>query len=1336
MTVEKLSFWKRRRTWIIIAILLSPIFILFLASRSFFLSHIVASVLQNKIGIEVEVGSATLSLDGQLSLEDVVFKAEGISGPASNVVTFSTLLIHYNEIIPFSIESADIGTATFRIAENSVDSSDFNFSHLFGRITSVVESSDSVSEPSTELIDYSELIPFEIQRLVIETGMMSGKEWSLENQREFLILNKSESNGKLIFELGDLKSDQKSEVVISTEGNKLEVKLNGVSIEESFVNMLPRTARIWCEETKLLGDVKNIKVDWGGSAKASIEALVDHVSFLLPQEHGMEWARYNNGLVEKTTGKTKLNLNSGIVKYDGDSLKLEDIKGDLFPPNRSKDSVGFSANIDIYDFPTSGNQESGKWMSSMLSTAPFKAEFDIDDFKTTENGDVNLPAAAAQILKIFQLKQWKIDADIIVERETIDGDIVVRGELEVNAESGKYELFPYQLDTILAEITFEQNTITIQKLIADGSGDSRVHIAGQVYAKGDVLDVSLNLDSEKIPLDDRLRNALPENFASIMDSMIDHQTYDRVVGSLDSAESEGYKFDLGGDIVLKLSIKHDNRINEEVNLSGEIAFKDIGILHKVFPYPVELKNGYVTLDAEGLHALNNAIKFSGYGGGEGLLAGEIFFTTKEGWAAPAIAVMFQSDHISPAFIAAVSEVAGSSNELAAGVLTGLGLSSKLDIEGTVGFKNGEIDSSFTANLKEGTAKLNENFAKAINATGPFWPNGFEFTDVFAEIEINNGDVTMEGTSCECGDGSVNINKMSIANGVFELDFVGTNLPLSPQFVNVLPSAAPDKLDSSWKLLEPGGYVDGSIKMAYRDGESSLKMAIEPKLISVSGNDETVNLLLSRGSIEVQDTSVILNDLEFKLESEEELQGTLNIKGAVNGDKKDFGFTIDADWADAQIGSPLTRAITGMIGGEMGIDYYDDLDPSGNASAILESSTNDDGTVRYDIIIKPTELHLTRNEREATVEFKSNNNNVIRFTNEGLTFENIVGKLGDGFFTIDTSSDNIGTIDLTWQGDSADENLFAVLPKVVGDTLEAIKLEGGTSELDNGQFILKGDNWESLDFAFNADISLNDVSIDVGVPLKGIHGKIIVAADYEEERLSALSLEFLIEKMSLLGRPVNEVFGKLVLDETSNKLEFENMGGKSTTGGVAVDGWISVGEAKDYEIEVFVSDVKIGAEESDDVLASLEGELVGWLSIAGTRDDVTKRRGVGMLRVRNGKLSVDPLSMTAMQLLQLALPTSRSISGADIDMYIEGENVVLDHIVLKDNQSSTDLELTGEGTVDLENFTIYARLHPRVGWPIIRDIAGTINDQLYSIDITGELFNPSVSVVPLPFLNRN
>ncbi|HIB02043.1 MAG TPA: hypothetical protein EYO31_09365, partial [Phycisphaerales bacterium] len=58
----------------------------------------------------------------------------------------------------------------------------------------------------------------------------------------------------------------------------------------------------------------------------------------------------------------------------------------------------------------------------------------------------------------------------------------------------------------------------------------------------------------------------------------------------------------------------------------------------------------------------------------------------------------------------------------------------------------------------------------------------------------------------------------------------------------------------------------------------------------------------------------------------------SIIGSVHGSKEAFSVDIGAEWKGASIDSPLTRAITGIVGGDAGIEYYDTLDPSGTAEA--------------------------------------------------------------------------------------------------------------------------------------------------------------------------------------------------------------------------------------------------------------------------------------------------------------------------------------------------------------------------------------------------------------------
>ena len=114
---------------------------------------------------------------------------------------------------------------------------------------------------------------------------------------------------------------------------------------------------------------------------------------------------------------------------------------------------------------------------------------------------------------------------------------------------------------------------------------------------------------------------------------------------------------------------------------------------------------------------------------------------------------------------------------------------------------------------------------------------------------------MDAATCQCesgslgGSGSLEVS-MSIDKGEFTLVIYGDNLPLGPNFVDVLPSTASSKLADAWDWLDPGGRMDAEIRMSSRDGESSLNMVITPMLVTVSGNDQIVNLELMRGSIVV------------------------------------------------------------------------------------------------------------------------------------------------------------------------------------------------------------------------------------------------------------------------------------------------------------------------------------------------------------------------------------------------------------------------------------------------------------------------------------------------------
>ena len=1341
MAANNMSFWRRRRTWIVFSTIALLLMSMFLLTRSFVLSPIIATIIKSKLGTEVEVKGARWNWGSGVTMDEVVLTASGVEGLASEVISVQHASITFDSSIPnfnAGIQTIDIESVRIRIAESLQHAGEFNFSHLLQR----ANDSGTQESPSSTKDKTSKPLPIiSLQEVIVETGVMQSGDWSIENSETFTVSDVNQLESQTTLNL--INRSDSMNVTLSMGQSPVGVVANieSVQLDNSIFELLPRTARSWCEQVQLQGGIESLDITWNPIQGLQITAIVEDVQFQLPEEHGVPWAVFRDGGVKRIHGDASLDVKHGIITYDGRSVLLNEVRGELVPPQQElSNPLKFSAEMEIHNFENAGDKVGAEWMSSMLDSTPFEATFTIHDFSSNNDqpGAVCVPLAAAQMLKIFQLEDWEMNAKVRVSRADVNEKIHVGGEMTINAETGNYVNFPYPLTSIRSSIEFDQSDIKIVSLQADGSNDAKVFISGDVTVITDGVIVALDLTAGDATIDQQLHDAVPNSLARVMDSLFDQDAYKRII-ELEN-ELHGSTFSLGGKLDLQLKIEHDDRTDSGVELSGSIAYRDIGILLKDFQYPLVLRNGHVILDNKGLHVPEDSfIRFEGYSGGKGWAAGSIVFL-EGGGASPVLSIKLESENANPILVEAVSESAGESYELAAGILGGLGLDSEIFASGTViGDENGKIDTEFVVEIVNGTSRPNEKFAYAINATGPFWPENFEFTSIDAEIHIKNGAVSMDGVTCKCGDGSLEAS-MSIDKGEFELVIRGDELPLSPQFVDVLPTSASKKLSSAWRQLDPSGIMNAVIRMSNTKENSELHMDIDPQELHISGMGRSTDLDLSSGSIVVEGTNVFFNDLEFQLTENDEPQGALSINGEVHGDKSEFDYFIDSSWEDAQIDSPLSRAITGIMGGTVGVEYFDSISPSGEANATL-CAHGDLENIAYNIELIPAYLNATFHNRKAVAVFEeraSSLGNSIRFTNGGIQFDELNGKLGEGDFslqgTIDSDETIYGEFDFTWSGPTGDESLFAMLPKEVGDILFAIDTKDGKSVLPNGQVTFQGSSWDELLVAFAGDIHLDEVSMDVGIPLKEIKGIAHVQGRYKEQ-LSAMELSMAFEELSTLGRVVNDVEGSLEFEPSQKRFIFNDVRGESSTGSVTVEGWVATDDSKEYELEILIAGIELATGKGKDVIASLEGDLKGWISVAGIRGDTQSRRGVGMIRVEDGQLKIDPLSLTTMKILQLALPTASTITGAIIELYINGDQIILEEITLRSSESDiTDLVLEGEGTVDFETFQIKARLHPRIGLPIIRDIAGILNDQLYSIDVTGELLDPKVSVSPLPFLS--
>ena len=131
-----------------------------------------------------------------------------------------------------------------------------------------------------------------------------------------------------------------------------------------------------------------------------------------------------------------------------------------------------------------------------------------------------------------------------------------------------------------------------------------------------------------------------------------------------------------------------------------------------------------------------------------------------------------------------------------------------------------------------------------------------------------------------------------------------------------------------------------------------------------------------------------------------------------------------------------------------------------------------------------------------------------------------------------------------------------------------------------------------------------------------------------------------------------------------------------------------------------------------------------------------RLGSGQFRIVEGDLGPLPLAVGLQQLLHLSTPLVEGIDYADVQFHIDGDQAVLDDIVLE--ASSGDIaafSMLGSGTLDWATMSVDIRLRPRGGWLVLSDIIGLMQDQFYEISVTGSLLDPDVDIIALPGLSE-
>ena len=642
---------------------------------------IVAWSLSKSLGGPVSIES--LEFDGVSSVlaRGIVLRAPGWSGPKGEIARIPEARITLDLWTlldrPIHIHSLIIPEIQVSVVEDLRGDGSLNIQALKG--------SRPASGPG------SSAPPVRIDRLEIEHATVSMSrlvDGTLVEvgMRRFNASAEPGESGNTVVRAQELEAGSITGWVNQTSG-AFEIRAEGVSWTPSTGLMLPSTARELVHRLEPRGQllVGTVSGAPGQPLHASFDFRDVEVTLL---DFGLsdDWVRYSHALIEHARGSPHLLLSRVHVEMDGELFRVSEAAGVIgsTAPDRTVVPLPFSGSMSL-DLRGGGNapftwEDRVPWLTDLLSQAPMKIELNITDFAPSESDQqavIELPRAAAEVLKLFGMTDWSITLALSAWRGAPPADgtksaqpapLFTKGSLSVERGSGAFHVFPYPLSDVKAHVTLEGHEATIGNLSGTSPSGARISITGAVHELGSQPGVDLEISGHSVPIDPTLlscfqgglRDALntlfdPNAFASmrsagliqspaevteararyakllqLMDALAADPAADPAqllvlaeeAGAMRRLSDEG-SFQLGGLVGFSVRLHREIGPDQDVDASGYVTVENADALLTPFPLPLRVTGGTIDVRPDRIDLRPPGLSITTLDGGVGLVKGTI-----------------------------------------------------------------------------------------------------------------------------------------------------------------------------------------------------------------------------------------------------------------------------------------------------------------------------------------------------------------------------------------------------------------------------------------------------------------------------------------------------------------------------------------------------------------------------------------------------------------------------------------------------------------------------------------------------------------------------------------
>lgn len=858
----------------------------------------------------------------------------------------------------------------------------------------------------------------------------------------------------------------------------------------------------------------------------------------------------------------------------------------------------------------------------------------------------------------------------------------------------------------------------------------------------------------------------------------DPELRDRRIGALRRIVANG-PFKPGGTIDLQLAIRRDEGRGHKTRATGTIEIVEAGFVIDFFPYPIIVKDQSIEVTEHGV-VLEDMLAETA-GGGQALFSGTIEVVERDGESRTEVnlSIGVLGDLINPALIEAIplagrGERAGengqpSSLELAGRLLRAGGIEGLLNLEGTIATDPGEDPTwDFGVELLDDSAVPDDSITEAMRAVGLLWPVGFALSDVRGVVRITPNAVIFDSITGSRGMGEVKITEGRLETvgaerrTSFDIEF--RNLALEDYLLDLFADDGPVPARAFWDRYRPRGFFSAWLSYRSVNGKAApLQLEVAPHEISleIDGERSTVFgeeehraiITLSEDVVSFKDFALTLSSAPGQGRTND---GTLTMRGSFEPSPTgERSLRLEGELRNGRFESPWVREALSVGGAEEWRDRLQELNPHGDFDLRFVYAPNveeaEPGSRAFDAQVWAHTLSFVFNEVPVSVVLSSDSEIHVRA--EEILLNNVTGTTAQGAsFRVDGRVDLAGRpvadLRIDYRGSGLHDEARAFLPRGLIGALESmnftlqqeVEIKDAHVRLEQLDMVDEITGRRRWGVSFKGPVFVAGAAFEVGLPFSDVHARIDVNSASRPSGSPYVHLDVYADRALARGRRLHNTEAIIVLSDDGERMVIPYARADIAEGVASLSAWAGIAEHAPFQVNMDIVSADLGgistiyestAEDEPTRLSKSDGTVFASFSISGLRGLPEEKQGRGSVRIMDGKLANNPITLPLIQMSQFMLPIDASLKYGEAQMYIVGNRVMIEHALFEGDR----IVFFGEGVLELEDFSVDLLFRTRGRVVGLSDIIGTLNDQIFAIRVSGPLHDTKAKLVPVPGLGK-